>query len=51
MEEKIICSRCGKEITEIEELIKLTESDTFNGRQESYWCKNCYNEFIKELEN
>ena len=49
MKEKIICSRCGKEITKIEELIKLTQCDPFNGRQESYWCENCYNEFIKEL--
>ena len=51
MEEKIICSRCGKEISENEDLIKLTESDPFHGVEESYWCKLCYEMFMAELEN
>ena len=44
---KIFCSRCGKEL--FGNMYLLVESDTFNGRTESYWCEDCYNSFMKEL--
>ena len=51
MEDKIICSRCGKEIPETEHAIKLTSSDPFHGVEECYWCRLCYEMFMADLED
>lgn len=48
--ETIICSRCGKEIPKDEHIIKLTQSDPFNGADECYWCQFCYDMFMDDLE-
>ena len=50
MKDKIICSRCGKEIPETEHLIKLTQSDPFHSTEECYWCRLCYEMFMADLE-
>ena len=47
MKDKKICNRCGKEI--VGKVYLLTQSDPFNGYEESYWCEDCYNDFMREL--
>ena len=51
MKDKIICSRCGKEIHEAEDLIKLTGYDPLHCEEESYWCRLCYEMFMADLED
>lgn len=45
------CSRCGKEIAEDDFCIKMAESDPFRGSKVSYLCKECYEDFKKDLED
>ena len=51
MEDKIICNRCGKEIKDENDIIKLRQSDPFHGYEECYWCRFCYEMFMAELED
>lgn len=47
---KIRCDRCGKEINK-GEVIVVSQSDVFNGDEESYWCRSCYENFVNDVEN
>ena len=47
MKDKKICNRCGKEI--VGKVFLLTQCDPFNGKEECYWCEDCYNDFMKDL--
>lgn len=41
------CSRCGKEITE--KSIAVSTEDLDGYTEQSYWCQECYESFMKEL--
>ena len=46
----IICSRCGKSISD-EELCFHIRMSNFEGKKEaSFWCKPCHDSFIKDME-
>lgn len=47
---KVKCSRCGKE-TNKEDSVLISQNDCFNGYEESYWCKSCYENFVSDIEN
>ena len=47
MNDKKICNRCGKEI--VGKFYLLAQCDPFNGKEECYWCEDCYNDFMKDL--
>lgn len=46
---KIRCDRCGKEIDK-QNAVRVIQSDAFRGSDESFWCNDCYNDFIKNTE-
>lgn len=45
---KIKCNRCGKEIKK--DAILVSQADVFNGYEESYWCRGCYENFVKDIQ-
>lgn len=46
---KVKCSHCGKKINRKDAYL-MTDFDPFHGIENSYWCENCYKEFVKDIE-